>query len=168
MSSPEIQDFVSSCSQIASKAYHSLGALPDYADPLIAFTYDRQCFVDPAKTPRYLQNLKDIAAARHSELLEIKAVTLESQGHFPQQAMDAAYAHFGLSSLDDLDGTDDIILKQYYETIERGQAEEITVAKGHVQTLSHMRASQRLADAIAPDGMASTILQGKILTMTQL
>ncbi|KAI9840285.1 MAG: ubiquitin-specific protease ubp2 [Thelocarpon superellum] len=78
-------------------AYASLGALPQFADTLIEFAYDRQRLCDPNQAPYYYDCLQDIARQRLSEALDTKVVIMESSGEIGGKDIMRAYQYFQLS-----------------------------------------------------------------------
>lgn len=59
--------------------YASLGALGDFSDRLIAFSYDRQATCDPVEGPYYFDCLSELATGRRSDMLITKSATLASE-----------------------------------------------------------------------------------------
>lgn len=79
-----------------SRYYASLGATSDFADSLLIFAYDRQTACDPRNAPYYLECLQDLAQGRKSEVLETKAVLMESEGQISRKDIEKAYQFFGM------------------------------------------------------------------------
>ncbi|KAK5130073.1 hypothetical protein LTR08_002506 [Meristemomyces frigidus] len=71
--------------------FASLGALPDFADSLIEFAYDRQSMCDPERTPYYFECLQVITQSRGTEQLQMKVATLSSQDVVSRRDLSAAY-----------------------------------------------------------------------------
>ncbi len=76
--------------------YASLGATSEFSDPLLIFSYERQTSCDPDNAPYYLECLQDLAKGRESELLETKAVLMESEGQISRKDIHNAYRYFGM------------------------------------------------------------------------
>lgn len=80
----------------SSRFFNSLGALPDFADSLIEFAYDRQNLCDPERTPYYFECLQVITAGRNSEQLQMKVAMLESQHAVSRRDVNAAFSAFNI------------------------------------------------------------------------
>ncbi|KAI9654888.1 MAG: ubiquitin-specific protease ubp2 [Alyxoria varia] len=127
--------------------YTILGALPDYADSLISFCYDRQVSNDPNESPKYFQSLKDTANARQSETLEEKAMVLESQGQQSQGTIAAAYRHLDIDTNHLNVVTDEHILSRFNTRFpDVADFEKINLRQS-LMTLGHARKSNLLLNA---------------------
>lgn len=73
--------------------FSSLGALPDFADSLIEFAFDRQSNCDPAQHSYYFECLQIISESRNTEALQMKVATLSSQDLVSRRDLSAAYRH---------------------------------------------------------------------------
>lgn len=76
--------------------YASLGAVDNFTDKLLEWSYDRQCECDPSNRPYYLDCLDNLATGRNSEDLQTKVVMAISGGEFGLKAIEDAYRYFGL------------------------------------------------------------------------
>lgn len=76
--------------------YASLGATSELSDSLLVFAYERQTSCDPDNAPYYLECLQDLAKGRKSEVLETKAVLMESEGQTSRKDIHSAYRYFGM------------------------------------------------------------------------
>ncbi|KAG9641126.1 cysteine proteinase, partial [Aureobasidium melanogenum] len=76
--------------------YASLGALGDFSDRLIAFSYERQAACDPIEGPYYFDCLQDLATGRQSEILITKSATLASQNTLSRKDINQAYKALGI------------------------------------------------------------------------
>ncbi|KAI7287681.1 cysteine proteinase [Hortaea werneckii] len=86
--------------------FASLGSLPDFADNLVEFAYDRQAMCDPERLPYYFECLQVISESRQTEQLQMKVATLESQDLVSRRDLHAAYRYLNIpqseaSKLDD-------------------------------------------------------------------
>ncbi|KAF2085319.1 cysteine proteinase [Saccharata proteae CBS 121410] len=79
--------------------YASLGAIEDFSDDLLGFAFDRQVATDPENTPYYFECLEGLAHGRNSESLDIKRVTLRSEGFFSRSDVTKACEYFGLGDV---------------------------------------------------------------------
>lgn len=77
--------------------FHSLGALPDFADPLIEYAYDRQMMCDPGKQQYYFECLQVISESRNTEALQMKVATLQSQDVVSRRDVLAAFRFLGIN-----------------------------------------------------------------------
>ncbi|KAG9658654.1 cysteine proteinase, partial [Aureobasidium melanogenum] len=77
--------------------YASLGALGDFSDRLIAFSYERQAACDPIEGPYYFDCLQDLATGRNSEILITKSVKLASQNVLSRKDIVQAYKTLGIN-----------------------------------------------------------------------
>ncbi|KAG9845755.1 cysteine proteinase, partial [Aureobasidium melanogenum] len=77
--------------------YASLGALGDFSDRLIAFSYERQAACDPIEGPYYFDCLQDLATGRNSEILITKSVKLASQNVLSRKDIIQAYKTLGIN-----------------------------------------------------------------------
>lgn len=81
--------------------------------------------MDPVDAARYFQALKEVASERRSELLETKAVLLESQGQMSAKDIDDAYRHLGFDPAHATVLTNDHIISSYQSRLrDVGQAEQ--------------------------------------------
>jgi hypothetical protein len=92
-------------------AYVGLGIVPDAADQLVRYAYERQVAQDQTNIPYYFGFLRDVALERRSELLETKLSLEESIGRFSAHALEQAFQSFGISRQDALD--DDNIIGMF-------------------------------------------------------
>lgn len=76
--------------------YASLGAVGDFADELILFSFSRQTAVDSENAAYYYECLQDLAVGRKSEFLEMQVAMLGSQGLTSRREVEAAYRSFGI------------------------------------------------------------------------
>lgn len=132
-------DFLSSLS-----AFQTIGALPDFADKLVDYAYDRQAIWDPANGPRYLQALKDIASSRSSESLQTKVVLLESQGQMTQGALDEACGYFKIEQSHIKELNDEHVLGRFNVLYEDCGPAEKTKAREMLNRIGIAKSSARL------------------------
>ncbi|CAK3972077.1 Ubiquitin carboxyl-terminal hydrolase 2 [Lecanosticta acicola] len=71
--------------------FSALGALPDFADSLLVFSFDRQVLCDPEKRAYYFECLQTITDGRNTEQLQMKVATLNSQGEISRRDLSAAF-----------------------------------------------------------------------------
>ncbi|KAI9791044.1 MAG: ubiquitin-specific protease ubp2 [Candelina submexicana] len=78
--------------------FASLGAVGDFSDDLIIFAYERQKLCDIDNAPYYLECLQDLGELRQSEILQTKAVMMQSEGEISTKDIREAYRYFGFDS----------------------------------------------------------------------
>lgn len=93
-------------------SYASLGAVADFHDDLIFFSYERQITTDNWNVSYYLECLQIIAKGRNSEELSTKAAIEESDGRISLRDIRSAYAHLGFK-YDDKTLLDDNIIGSF-------------------------------------------------------
>jgi hypothetical protein len=76
--------------------FASLGALPDFADSLVDFAYEKQTQCDMLNEPYYYECLQAIAKQRSSDELQLKTTMLESRGLVSRRDLSEAYRSFQL------------------------------------------------------------------------
>ncbi|KAK3644608.1 ubiquitin-specific protease ubp2 [Elasticomyces elasticus] len=76
--------------------FASLGALPDFADTLIEFAFDRQLDCDPERQSYYFECLQEIAKNRASEQLQTRVAMLHSQDMVSRRDVSAAFRHLDI------------------------------------------------------------------------
>jgi len=76
--------------------YASLGALPDFADSLVDYAYERQTQCDVLNEPYYYECIQAIAKQRGSDELQLKTTMLESKGLVSRRDLSEAYKYFDL------------------------------------------------------------------------
>lgn len=127
--------------------YIHLGALPDFSDGLIEFCYSRQTLCDPEKIPMYFQCLREIASARQSDTLQLRATMLESRGVVSQNMINEAYQYFNIQ-LDHANVvTDNMIIDRYNARLPDVGPDERVRAKHMLKLLADARNSQAMRDA---------------------
>ncbi|KAF2764303.1 cysteine proteinase [Teratosphaeria nubilosa] len=88
--------------------FSGLGILPDFADSLVEFAYERQTFCDPERASYYFECLQIIAENRpNSESLSMKVAVLEPQSVISSRDIRAAYRALGINSTAEGDKADD-------------------------------------------------------------
>lgn len=70
----------------------------DVKDPIVLWTYERQRDCDPAEAPYYFQCLNVLANGRNSEMLQLEAVKLRSQGEYTTDDVTDACKSLGIDS----------------------------------------------------------------------
>jgi ubiquitin carboxyl-terminal hydrolase 25/28 len=73
-----------------------LGALPDFADGLVDFAYERQTQCDALNEPYYYECIQAISKQRGSDELQLKTTMLESKGLVSRRDLSEAYRYFNL------------------------------------------------------------------------
>ncbi|KAK5125256.1 hypothetical protein LTR85_000932 [Meristemomyces frigidus] len=93
--------------------YASLGALPDFADSLIEFAYDRQTMCDPSNLPYYFEGLQIITESRGTEQLQMRTATLASQDVVSRRDLSAAYRFLNIPQADAKNLSDERIIELF-------------------------------------------------------
>ena len=97
----------------ARRYFASLGALPDFADSLIEFAYDRQSLCDPEKISYYFECLQIITQSRGTEQLQMKVATLESQDIVSRRDLSAAYRYLNIQPGDAKELSDERVVQLF-------------------------------------------------------
>lgn len=123
--------------------FASLGALPDFADDLVEFAYDRQSLCDPERRPYYLECLQVVAENRNTEQLQIKVATLASENIVSRRDLSAAYRALGVASSE----SDERVLNLYHVLISDAGSAQQDDARQALYKIGLARGSQRLIKA---------------------
>ena len=102
---------------------------------------------DPENTSLYYQSLRDIAAARQSEVLVQKASLLESQGYMGQTEIAQAYQYFGIQADLQSQCSDQQILDLFRSRVPDLGKEEQERAKHAIAKIAQARRSDLLKNA---------------------
>ncbi|CAD0082360.1 unnamed protein product, partial [Aureobasidium vineae] len=129
--------------------FASLGALGDFSDRLIIFSYERQAACDPIEGPYYFDCLQELATGRQSELLITKSATLASENVLSKKDIIQAYKALGIDP--DVQNTIDdeqiigIYKSRWSDSSATGQA-DLKIA---LKTLGNARSSRSILDTAA-------------------
>lgn len=96
--------------------YASLGAMSDFDDNLLTFSYDCQLLCDPINVAYYLECLQVLAGGRQSEDLQTKLAIEASQGKISLRDVRDAYHNLGLN-IEDYKLTDDTVIGSFQARI---------------------------------------------------
>src|SRR5690606_12658528 len=88
-------DYLSASAKEWSPSYSVLGCLPDMADSVLRWAYDKQVSCDPQETPKYLDALLDLSKGRDSIELQEYVMMERSRGILSATDIRNAYAEFG-------------------------------------------------------------------------
>lgn len=127
--------------------YISLGAVDNFTDKLIEWSYDRQCECDPANKPYYLDCLADLANGRQSADLQMRVVMATSAGELGQKTIEDSYRYFNLDP--DSVENDDHIMGLYKSRIESAPRQK-DEARECLSNIAKHRQSEKI-DALAND-----------------
>lgn len=127
--------------------YLSLGAVDNFTDELLGWTYDRQCECDPQNKPYYLDCLEDLAKGRNSSDLQVKVAMAQSAGDVGRKAIDEAYKFFALDP--NTKEGDDHIIGLYKSRIDSAPRQK-DEARECLRVLAKARSSEQI-DAVAND-----------------
>ncbi|KAF2166323.1 hypothetical protein M409DRAFT_66774 [Zasmidium cellare ATCC 36951] len=123
--------------------FASLGALPDFADSLVEFAYDRQSLCHPEQRPYYFESLQVIAENRNTEQLQVKVATLASEDIVSRRDLSAAYRNLQVTASDD----DERVLNLYHVLISDAGPSQQDDARQALYKIGLARGSQRLIKA---------------------
>lgn len=87
--------FVFSLTVRCERFYAGLGAISDFHDDLIIYSYGRQTDVDPSGTPYYLECLQGLGEGRKSEALQTQAAIEASNEKTSLKDVRRAYQDLG-------------------------------------------------------------------------
>ncbi|KAH7393973.1 ubiquitin C-terminal hydrolase-like protein [Phaeosphaeria sp. MPI-PUGE-AT-0046c] len=93
--------------------YASLGAIGDFSDELILFSFARQTSVDVENRSYYYECLQDLANGRKSEELQMQVAMLGSQGFNSRREVEAAYRYFNIQPAHAIHLNDDHIIGSF-------------------------------------------------------
>jgi len=127
--------------------YISLGAVYDFTDRLLEWSYERQCECDPLNKPYYLDCLEDLATGRQSADLQLRVVMATSAGEVGQKAIEDSYRFFNLDP-DSVEG-DEHIMGLYKSRIESAPRQK-DAARDCLLTIAKHRKSEKI-EALAND-----------------
>ncbi|KAF2155379.1 cysteine proteinase [Myriangium duriaei CBS 260.36] len=125
--------------------YASLGAMRDFSDDNIVFSYERQTACSPQNGPYYFDCLQDLANGRQSESLIMKASILESEGIIGQKSIDEAYRYLGFAP--SVAVTDEIIIDRYRSRMQDTGPSAQPALRAMLKSLASARQSRALLDA---------------------
>ncbi|KAF2641325.1 cysteine proteinase [Massarina eburnea CBS 473.64] len=127
--------------------YAGLGAVGDFADPLLLYAYQRQVAVDPANASYYFEGLQDLAMGRNSDLLQNQVALLASQGFSNRREVHAAYRHFGINPERGSQITDAEIIGMFKSRLSDIGPSMVEEARKHLQTIGYARNSDAIKRA---------------------
>jgi ubiquitin carboxyl-terminal hydrolase 25/28 len=117
--------------------------LPDFADELVSYSFDRQIECNPSAGPYYLECLQNIAHARGTEDLQVKVATLESQNLVSRRDLANSFKLLGCTPSDGDERILSLFQVRQSDTGPSGQDD----LKQALQRIGMMRQSQRLINA---------------------
>ena len=125
--------------------YAGLGAVGEFSDDLILWSYQKQAGCDPSIFNRayYLECLKSIGTGRNSEFLQLECARISSMDEYTLTDIDTAYKFFSLNP--DVDHGDAHIIgvfKSYIEASPRAK----DAAKKALATIGHARESSKIKE----------------------
>lgn len=112
------RDAVQIVDSMEHPCYASLGAIEQFTDDLLAWSYDRQCQCDPENKPYYLDCLRELGNGRRSSDLQTKATMIMSTGEVSLKDIEKAYSFFALRRSDIKSEADDYIIGVYQSRID--------------------------------------------------
>lgn len=127
--------------------YASLGAVDEFTDNFLLWSYERQCECDPSNRPYYLDCLSNIAHGRKSSELELKVAMAASEGEVGLREVEEAYKFFALEP--DTREVDEYIIGVYNSRIESAPRQKDD-ARNALRVIAKARNSLKI-DAAAND-----------------
>lgn len=118
-----------------------LGIVPDVADQIVRYAYQRQIAHDPVNMPFYFEFLRSIALERRSEALDIEVSVEESKGRFTASALQNAFAAFSIGEHDNFD--DDHIIGLFSSRVMDMPAQESEL-RNHLRIIGTFRNSSKV------------------------
>jgi ubiquitin carboxyl-terminal hydrolase 25 len=129
-----------------------LGSMGDFSDDLLLYAFDRQIAHDPVGTPYYYDCLTKLANKKQSETLEIKVMTLASEGYFGREDVAKAYKYFALDSWNAPNYTDEYIRDTFEARLGSVQSWQETEMRQMLRVIALSRGS-RVLEGAAANGM---------------
>ncbi|KAK3720578.1 ubiquitin-specific protease ubp2 [Vermiconidia calcicola] len=130
-----------------SRFFNSLGALPDFSDSLIEYTYDRQTVCDPELQSYYFECLEVITEDRRTEQLQMKVAKLQSQLVVSRRDLTAAYRYFSISNAESQKVSDERVIEIFQARQSDLGAAAQEEARQHLYKIGVSRNSGRLISA---------------------
>ena len=118
-----------------------LGAIADFHDDLIEFSYERQLEIDPPNTPYYLECLQGIAHGRRSEILDTRVAIEASENRISLNDVRAAFKELGLDSRNDFH--DDTIIGTFQARVSDAPKQEAKMRRA-LKIIGQSRDSEKI------------------------
>lgn len=127
--------------------FTSLGALPDFSDSLIEYSFDRQVECDPSLWAYYFECLQVVLETRDSEQLQMKVAKLQSQDFVSRRDLSAAYRSLNITPVEAKTITDERIIDRYQAQQSDLSASAQEELRGHLYKIGISRNSALLQNA---------------------
>jgi ubiquitin carboxyl-terminal hydrolase 25/28 len=127
--------------------YAGLGAVGDFADSLLLFSYTRQVVVDPINSTYYFECLQDLAVGRKSEILNTQVAILASQGVSNRKDVANAYRFIGMDPGHAYMLTDDHIIGQFKSRLQDIGPAAVEETRNALRIIGNARNSDRIRQA---------------------
>lgn len=139
---------------INENAFAGLGALPDFADGLIEFSFSRQSDCDPDNAAYYIDCLSEVFQQRpQSEVLGTALAILKSAGQHGSKDIEAAFAYFNLSKHQSHMLNEDYVIGVFNSRISDSGPTTHAEARENLRLIGEHLNSQKIRDT------ASTVLE---------
>ncbi|KAI5842390.1 hypothetical protein DFP73DRAFT_479904, partial [Morchella snyderi] len=125
--------------------YAGIGAVGDFADPLVFWAFERQSACDPDNKPYYFQCLENIAGGRVSEMLNIEVAKARSEGAYTLAELSASYEYFGIGP--GKYNSDETFIIGSFESRVRDAPVHEHQARANLRIIGHALKSQRILNA---------------------
>jgi len=123
--------------------YPILGALSDYSDDLIIFSYKQQIGTDPGNSSYYFDSLSKVSEARGTEKLQMELVIQQSMGVKSHSEIREAYVYLGVED----SNTDEQIIGNYKSRISDIGPSQVPDARRMLKIIGEHRNSASLLSA---------------------
>lgn len=125
--------------------YAGIGAVGDFADPLVFWAFERQSACDPDNKPYYFQCFENIAGGRLSEMLNIEVAKARSEGAYTLAELSASYEYFGIDP--GKYNSDETFIIGSFESRVRDAPVHEHQARANLRIIGHALKSQRILNA---------------------
>jgi hypothetical protein len=126
--------------------YAGLGAVHDFTNDLLLYSFRRQVDWDPKSSSYYYDCFSMIAGKRQDDDLNIKTATLASQGYVSRADVAAAYRYLGLQDSAE-SATDDQILGTFEARLENSPRNQESELRDKLRIIGVARDSALLSNA---------------------
>ncbi|PSN62552.1 ubiquitin C-terminal hydrolase-like protein [Corynespora cassiicola Philippines] len=124
--------------------YAGLGAVGDFSDRLLLFSFNQQMRVDPANSPYYFECLQDLAVGRRSSDLQTQVAMFASNGYVNRKELSTAYRFFGIDPKHASSLNDDHIIGSFKSRLPDISPLMAVDARKHLKLIGVARNSDRI------------------------
>jgi ubiquitin carboxyl-terminal hydrolase 25/28 len=127
--------------------YLGLGAVPDFADSLVHFCFQRQIAHLADTSAYFFDCLSGIAQKRETDELEMAVGMLASEGYVSQEEVLQAYRYLGFRPDETLNISDDQVLGSFNSRLESSPRHQETELREKLLIIARARGSASLVSA---------------------